>query len=215
MNKKIIDLTYTIENRMMVYPGIRKPVVEYLSTIEQDGNVTSMYTLVTHVGTHIDAPMHFKKGGISVDQLPLSKLVGEALFINLEKENIGSIIEESHLKKFADEIKEGDIVIVNTGIYRKYGHRDFSYKYPSVSFGAAEWLIKKGIATYGTDAVSVDPPHCPDKKAHHAFLQADIPIIESLANLNEIRQKRIKLYCLPLKIKDLEAAQCRVIAFEE
>jgi arylformamidase len=215
MSRKIIDLTYTIESRMTIFPGVRKPVIEYLSTMEQDGHYTSMYTLVTHAGTHIDAPMHWEKGGQSVDQLPLNKFIGEAVLINLENENVGSTIEVSHLKKYENDIKKGDIVVVNTGIYKSYGNPEFSYKYPAVSFEAAQWLIKKEITTYGTDAVSVDAPRCPDKKAHHAFLGANIPIIESLANLNKISKRRFYLYCPPLKIKDVEASQCRAVAIEE
>src|SRR3954451_7348867 len=36
-----------------------------------------------HGGTHLDAPVHFAKGHWSVDQIPLEKLVGDAVVLDV------------------------------------------------------------------------------------------------------------------------------------
>jgi hypothetical protein len=43
-----------------------------------------------HGGTHIDAPVHFKEGGHTLDQIPLKRLVGPAYVIDVSSAAAGS-----------------------------------------------------------------------------------------------------------------------------
>jgi arylformamidase len=64
------------------WPGDPDVEIERFSSIENgDGsNVTSL-RMSAHVGTHVDAPLHYVPGGASIDQMPLNALVGPAAVV--------------------------------------------------------------------------------------------------------------------------------------
>jgi len=144
IEKKIIDLTREIRSDMMVFPGLSRPVFEWLATVEQEGYYLSKITLVSHTGTHIDAPKHYLKSGKPINEISLEKLIGDAIIVNVEKEP-GSVITLSDFKGTENDIKEGDIVIINTGIYRRYGTPDFTNRYPTIDEEVIQKLIEKNI----------------------------------------------------------------------
>ncbi len=84
--KKIIDLSLIVEEGidMPFHTGRNEPyqkeVVKTHDSHQVHGTVVEMYL---HVGTHIDAPLHFIRGGDSIDQLPLERLVGDAVALDL------------------------------------------------------------------------------------------------------------------------------------
>ncbi|MBA7501977.1 Kynurenine formamidase [subsurface metagenome] len=209
IEKKIIDLTREIRSDMMVFPGLSRPVFEWLATVEQEGYYLSKITLVSHTGTHIDAPKHYLKSGKPINEISLEKLIGDAIIVNVEKEP-GSVITLSDFKGTENDIKEGDIVIINTGIYRRYGTPDFTNRYPTIDEEVIQKLIEKNIKAYGTDALSLDPLNS-DEQNHLALFKKDIPIIENLANLGSITKTRFIFIALPLKVKDSEGAPCRAV----
>lgn len=214
MARRIVDLSYTIEETMMVYPGLSRPVLEWLAVHEQDGHYASKVTLSMHVGTHIDAPKHFIAGGQSVDGIPLARLVGEAVLINLSDQNPDKI-SVAHLHEFEERIKPGVIVILDTGTHKKYGNRAFITDYPYLTPEAAGWLADKRIAALGVDTMAIDPLGSADSPAHHIVLGAGIPIVENLASLDRLDRQDFLFIGLPLKIGGAEAAPCRAIAVIE
>jgi len=80
---------------------------------------------------------------------------------------------------------------------------------------AARWLVEKQIATYATDATSIEVPGSVGNPVHKILLAEGIPIIENLANLNQISAKRVKFIALPLKLKDCDGSPCRVVVVQE
>ena len=210
LEKKIIDLTREIRADMMTFPGLSRPVIEWLATVEQEGHYLSKITFVSHTGTHIDAPKHFLKFGKPINEVSLERLIGDAIIINVEKEP-DSIITLADFKGIVDKIKDGDIVIVNTGIYRKYGTSDFTNHFPTIDREVIQKLIEKKIKAYGTDALSIDPMNS-DEPNHRALFENDIPLIENLTNLEKITKTRFTFMALPLKVKDGDGAPCRAVA---
>lgn len=185
----IVDLSYGISGTMLVYPGLSRPVLEWLAVFEQDGHWSSKITLPVHVGTHVDAPKHFIEGGAPVDQVSLYKLVGEAVMIDVSQRNLHEI-SRADLEPFTEDVCEGDIVIINTGTYRKYGTKEFVTAYPHLKPDAARWLVDKGIRGLGIDTMAIDPLKSPESPAHHIILGAGIPIVENLTNLDLVKTKR-------------------------
>jgi kynurenine formamidase len=51
-------------------------------------------------------------------------------------------------------------------------------------------------------------------EVHQILLQAKIVIVESLANLDQIRQETVYFVALPLKIVDCDGSPVRAIAIE-
>src|SRR5207237_9584398 len=76
---KIYDVSVPISEDMVVWRGGEPPRIKFVSNVNKgDRHTESEMTLRTHIGTHVDAPLHFVKGGATVDQLDLNVLVGPA-----------------------------------------------------------------------------------------------------------------------------------------
>jgi kynurenine formamidase len=166
------------------------------------------------VGTHIDAPKHFISGGESIDQVALEKLVGEAVLVDLSSQQLGEI-SAAHLQPFKQSIRDGHIVILNTGTYRKYGTKEFIMSYPHLTPEAAELLVERRIAALGVDMMAIDPLGSKESPAHHIILEAGIPIVENLTHLDRLDSPLFLFIALPLKVKGAEGAPCRAIAVIE
>src|SRR4051812_48781718 len=79
-----IDVSAPIDPRTApVYPGNAPIKLDFMLNYETGGKLAlSSYSLGAHTGTHVDAPLHFIKGGAPVDQVPLEKFVGPARVID-------------------------------------------------------------------------------------------------------------------------------------
>jgi len=207
-----IDLSYEINEKTQMYPGLFKPKICKDKVIENDGVNIKRLSIITHTGTHIDAPRHFYKNGMTIDKLPLNKFVGEAAYLDFSNTELGSVISIKEIIKFNDLIQSNDIIILNTGIYKKYSTDEFNTEYPTITIEVANWLVKKNIATFATDATSVDIDG--ENIIHKILLASNIPIIENLTNLNKITRERVKFIALPLKIDEGDGSPCRAIIIQ-
>ena len=82
---KPIDLTLTISESIPSFPGSPKPQFIFWSDLKKDGYNLELLFLSSHTGTHIDAPYHFVKNGLKINQIPLDRLIGKATIIKLRK----------------------------------------------------------------------------------------------------------------------------------
>src|SRR5882672_4401420 len=95
---KIIDLTQAMANGMPVMEGIEPPEFRDLADVATDGYAMSQYTFVNHTGTHVDAPAHQIAGGARLDEIPLDRLVTDALTIDLSGHRPGPIWPERWIR---------------------------------------------------------------------------------------------------------------------
>src|SRR5437867_11473446 len=58
----------------------------------------SALTVSVHAGTHVDAPLHFVPGGVSIDAVPLERFVGPAVVHQVDADRF---ITEAHVKAIA------------------------------------------------------------------------------------------------------------------
>ncbi len=82
---KSIDLSLTISESIPTFPGSPKPQFIAWSNIKDDGYNLELLFLSSHTGTHLDAPYHFAKNGLKINQIPLDRLIGKAILIKLKK----------------------------------------------------------------------------------------------------------------------------------
>ena len=78
--KQWIDVSATISGGMVRWPTDPAVKIYKAETIGVNGavaNVTGIDT-TAHVGTHIDAPLHFIAGGADVASVDLNALIGPA-----------------------------------------------------------------------------------------------------------------------------------------
>ena len=211
---RAIDLTQAIENGMTVYIGDAVPKISSFKRLEKDGVNLSIMTLGSHTGTHVDAPIHFVKGGKPLDQLSIDRFVGEAVVLDFSDIRPGGEITASDLRRRATRVERGDMVLLYTGMSRRWGDPQARRTITYLSESAAHWLVSKGVKAVGIDYLSVERFGARVPVAHVTLLSHGIPIIESLnSNLSKLRGQRILFFCLPIKIRGCDGAPARAIAY--
>jgi len=208
-----LDLTHTISSDMPIYPGDVKPSIQSVATMEKDGvNVTRM-TLGSHTGTHVDAPRHFIKDGGPVDSIPLSKLVGERVVLDLSHKKIGEGITDDDLEFFSSLVRAGDRVILYTGSSEHWGERGAERNFTYLDPSGAIWLLRRRVSVVGIDSPSIDKFGSADPVSHKTLLRNNVVLVESLScETRNLAGRRIYVVCLPLKVADRDGAPARVIA---
>ncbi len=176
---------------------------------KKDDGQSSWIEMSAHSFTHVDAPLHKLPNGSPLSEVPLSKFYGETAVVDLTFKEANEEITSEDLEKKGKHIREGDIVLLKTNWQLKQSleSKEFWDCNPFLGMDGAKWLIKKGSKTIGFDFPLVTNPE------HIEFFRAGIVLIEYLTNLDKIKQDRILLYALPLKIEyRFEGAPARVIA---
>ena len=199
---KFVDLSHPITADMPIFPGDPENKIENAGELEQDGFEQHVVSFCTHVGTHVDAPRHMLKGGKNLDEIPLDRLIGRGVVIKTKDFNFLEIEEA--------DIREGDIVLFNTGMHTLWGKQQYYDSYPVMDEEVATYLAAKRVKMVGLDNCSADR----DDKAfpiHKILLKKDILIIENLTNVEALEGKEFKIYALPMKLQ-LDGAPIRVIA---
>jgi arylformamidase len=224
---KIIDLSHKISPDMPSYPSLPPFRIENLRTATKNGTTVNIITSMhTHLGTHIDFPLHVIPGSKSLDDYTLEDLSGDGVVIDLTPKGEGEEITEKDLKKYSDHINDGDIVFIFTGWSKIRNHTStYLFRWPHIGESAAHYLAKKNIKILGIDVLSVGGwsgkvavkgplPKIPSRKIHEILFNAGMLVVEEVANLDKVLMGRkvAKGFFLiaPLLIKEVEASPCRV-----
>jgi kynurenine formamidase len=87
---------------------------------------------------------------------------------------------------------------------------------PRVGLDLARWCVEKRVRMLGVEPPSVaDVNNLEEVTAiHRTLLGGDVIIVEGLANLKAIEQKRVLLAAIPLKIEGGDGSPCRAFAIE-
>ncbi|MCL5068404.1 MAG: cyclase family protein [Thaumarchaeota archaeon] len=208
-----VDLSQGLANGMPVYPGDPEPSFVPAATLEKNGvNLTRM-TLGSHTGTHVDAPMHFVQGGMTVDQIPVSRFIGEAYVADLSSKQIGSGITSKDLEAIGGKFKEDDILLCYTGTSDLWGRLEANSNFTYLEPDGADYLVSRKIRGFGIDFLSVEKFKASSPESHRTLLRNGIYIIESLnKNLKLMTGQRVLFIALPLKVQGRDGAPCRAVA---
>ena len=205
---KIYDVTRPVSPDMPVWPGDPPVSLKRVKRIE-DGEKDNLSHLAcsVHIGTHVDAPLHFIAGGDDILSLSLDVLTGPATVIALPEADAitASDLERlnllRHVKRLLFKTRNGTLPTA-----------EFSKDFVALTLDAAQWVVKHGVALVGVDYLSVEP-YGGDGSVHRALLGAGVIVVEGL-DLRDVPPGDYALYCLPLKLDGSEGAPARVILVE-
>jgi arylformamidase len=192
---------------MVHWPGDPKFKSSRAQSIADGGtsNVTEISTSV-HVGTHMDAPVHFIEGGWGIEKMPLDATIGPCRVIEIKDRKA---IRPEELQQH--KLRPGERILFKTrNSTRAWKTDEFVEDFVYISKEAAAFLVKAGVQTVGVDYLSVGGFETDSKETHQVLLQARVWIIEGL-NLSKARQGRYELLCLPLKLAGSDGAPARAI----
>ncbi len=229
---KLIDLTYDFDEQAIYWPNAKPFEWQKESWGQSAGGywyAAARYSASEHGGTHIDSPIHFAEGKETLDQIPVSKLVGPAVVIDVSK----ACASNPDYRVTADDITawekangrivEGGIVLVRTGWGKFWPDRkrylgsdvagDTAHlHFPGFSREAAELLVSRKVRGVGLDTASLDYGPSKDFIVHRVLNGAGIYGLENVANLEKVPTTGATLIALPMKIKGGSGGPVRIVA---
>ncbi|BDF32793.1 cyclase [Lachnospiraceae bacterium] len=234
---KFIDLTREINNNTQVCPCDKVPVVEDYATTEEEGVNVKFMKMGTHTSTHIDAPYHISKEGRNLNDFPVDRFIGKGIVLDFSDRGEIYEITREDIMAHAEELKQVDYAILNTGWASYYGTWDF-FRHPYLSGDAALALVELGIKIVGTDGSSADAAYgfSTAKRlenptfseilenierenikndAHTALLGNDCLIVEYLCNLDQLPKEAATYSFLPLKLVEADGSPVRAVCMTE
>jgi arylformamidase len=223
MEVNIMDKRYVVDLSQRLVPGKEhnfkfdidlKDAMESLPDFTHDEGVwykIAYINMCTHNGTHVEVPFHHIKEGYYVADFPLDRVIGNLVLLDFSNKPKDGIITLEDLKKHDTEIKAGDFVFMKTHMDKYFRSADWN-TYPYVELSGVEWLIEKKIAVLGTDAAGIENPTAHNQPGHVTLFKANIPLVESLTNLDAIENGKYLAIILPLPIEQGDASPVRVIA---
>jgi arylformamidase len=202
-----VDVSVPLRSGMVHWPDNPPVRIERMLDIER-GDVANVSTisLGSHTGTHMDAPIHFVRGGEGMDRMPLDATMGLARVIEIQDP---TSIKPDELDPHG--IGRGDRVLFKTrNSSLAWWTRDFIEDFVYVSQEAARYLAERGVRTVGVDYLSVGGFYSDGVETHRALLGAGIWVIEGL-DLSGVEPGEHELICLPLKVEGGDGAPARAL----
>lgn len=209
---QLIDLSHTIRSDMAQWPGDRQPLkIHRHSRHGTDDHMSSSLEFGCHVGTHIDAPLHFLAGQPGLDALPLERFWGRAVVIRCDRGDQTGPLAPDLLAGV--DLADVDFVLFDTGWARHWGTDLYYERWSYLSPELAHLVAAADLKGVGLDTSSLDP--FAGRVAHDICAPAGLINIENLTNLAAVPDQGFLLQVLPLKLDGTEASPVRAVAILE
>jgi kynurenine formamidase len=229
----LVDLTHPFDERTIYWPTARSFSLSPVAHGVTPGGwwyAANDFCAAEHGGTHMDAPIHFAEGRWTADAVPLDRLVGPAVVIDIAGKaarDRDALLERADLTAAEDaggRIPDEAIVLIRTGWDRFWDDRarylgtatpgDTAHlHFPGVGPDAAAWLTTaRRIRAIGIDTASIDRGASQDFRAHRTLANANVPIFENLAGLRVLPARGATFIGLPMKIGGGSGGPLRAVA---
>jgi len=205
---RVYDISVNITPEMPVWPGDPPVTLHRVKRISQGANSNvSRLECNVHIGTHVDAPVHFIDGAAGVESLPLRVLTGRVYVVHLPQ---ATVIDEAMLEGAGIPPRTRRVLFrTSNSRYWALGESDFQKDFVAIDASGAAWLARKKVQLVGVDYLSV-APFGDTREPHRILLEKGVVIVEGL-DLSEVSHGRYTLYCLPLKLVGSDGAPARAI----
>jgi len=235
LSGKFIDLSYSYDENTIYWPTEKG----FELTVRAKGMTPAGYYYTANVictpehgGTHIDAPIHFFEGRLTVDQIPVSQLIGSAIVVDVSEKCTADrdyrvqIADFEAWEKKNGRIPEGSIVLLRTGFGKYWPDRvkymgtnergDTAVKklhFPGLHPDAAKWITEnRKIRAIGLDTPSIDYGQSTRFESHVTLFEKNVPAFENVANLDQLPEKDFTIIALPIKTKGGSGGPLRIVA---
>ena len=221
MKTKYKLLSYIIDEKTQGYGDTPHLKINRVREISKGAsNNEAVLQLAAHYGTHIDASKHFDDNGPAVTDYKINDYIFNSPLIIGCKKKKDELITPDDLKGFGSRLKKTDILLFKTGFYKYKGNSSYASHNPGMSPETAIMLRTDfaNIRCVGIDAISISPYQNRDigKKTHKELLRAGgykskpLIIIEDM-DLSGASLRLVKIFVIPLMIKDIDGITCTVV----
>jgi kynurenine formamidase len=257
MARKLIDISTPLENDVPADPQLFRPRITYIDhqasvpqllavfpglTREElpdgEGWAIERLDLITHNGTHLDAPYHFAstmnhgERALTIDEVPLEWCFQPGVKLDFRHYPDGYVVTakdvEAELQRIHHKLRPLEIVVVNTRAGARYGEEDYVNSGCGMGREATLYLLQRGVRVTGTDAWSWDAPfvYTAEKyertkdagliwEGHKASREMGYCHLEKLHNLESLPADGFTVVCFPVKIRAASAGWTRAVAMVE
>lgn len=203
-----MDITIPLTEDLPPWPGdwpFRREIASKIGEKGAECNLSRL-SMAAHMGTHMDAPLHFVAGGASIDEIAPALLVGPAYVLDLSDKTAHITAEDLRGRLPAGVlrllVKTGNSALLGDGVF----HEDFIALTPP----AAGFIAASGVRLLGFDYYSF-APYKKSGESHRAFLGVPGTAALENADLSRAREGWYDLICLPLKISGGEGSPARAL----
>lgn len=231
--KTLVDLTYAFDDKTIYWPAQQHFHWERTSWGPTAGGywyASGNFAASEHGGTHIDAPLHFGERRQSVDEIPLDRLVGPAVVIDVAARCEADPDYELTVDDIArwearhGQIEPGTLVFMYSGWGARWPDPQRylgtttpadaqSLHFPGMGREAAEFLVtQRGVRGVGIDTASIDTGRSRDFPTHRVLNGANVYALENVAALDRLPPRGATVYALPIKIRGGTGGPVRIIA---
>jgi arylformamidase len=169
-----------------------------------DANASKL-TMDVHVGTHVDAPLHFVDDGENLEAVGLDPFLGPAQVIDLRgTKRIGAADLDA-----AGVDDETARLLIRAQPNALWFTEPFDADFPALTADGASWIADRSMRLVGIDYLSIqrfeDGP-----ETHQILLRGGTCILEGL-DLSATDPGHYDLICLPIRLLEAEAAPARAL----
>jgi kynurenine formamidase len=230
-----VDLSYAFDSTTIYWPTAQPFHLEVVSAQRTAAGfyyAANNFSAAEHGGTHLDAPIHFAEGKWTADQIPLERLIGRAVVVDVSAavttggaDYLVSTADLTAWETAHGSIPEGAIVLIRTGWGARWPDRA-SYlgttkrgaeavaelHFPGIAPEAARWLVGRHVRAVGIDTPSIDYGQSTTFTTHVVLLGENIPGLENVANLDRLPATGAYVVALPMKIAGGSGGPLRIVA---
>ncbi|SIO29730.1 cyclase family protein [Agromyces cerinus] len=215
---RLVDLSHTISEGLVTYPGIPAPVItphltreasreHYAPGTEFEIDIIAM---AGNTGTYLDSPFHRYADGGDLASLSLETLVG----IPAEVFRLTDAAERGiPAEVFFDRELAGTAVLLHTGWNRHFGTPEYGHGAPFLTEAGAQHLADAGVAIVGIDSLNIDDAESAgERPAHSILLAAGIHVVEHLTALAEVPVRGARFTAVPPRVAGFGTFPVRAFA---
>lgn len=211
---RLVDLSHTVEDGTLTYPGLPAPAITDFLTREDSRRVYAEGTefhigrieMVANTGTYVDSPFHRYAEGKDLAELPLESVA------NLAGVLVRAAGRATGEAAFAGLDVRGKAVLVHTGWDSRWGNPDYFEGHPFLTRDAARYLAEAGAALVGIDSLNIDDTADLTRPAHSILLGAGIPVCEHLCGLGQLPPAGFRFFAVPVKVRRFGTFPVRAFA---
>ncbi len=229
-----IDMSYSYDERAVFWPTAQPFELEVVSAGITEGGyyyAANNFCLAEHGGTHFDAPIHFAEGKHTSEQVPIDRLVGPAVVVDVSavaESDPDYQVDVDDLEAWEAEhgrIPDGAILLLNTGWGSRWPDPERflgtartgpeaipELHFPGLHRDAAQWLVdNRRMDALGIDTPSIDYGQSTLFESHRILYAENIPAFENVAALDRLPATGAYVIALPMKIAGGSGGPLRIV----
>jgi kynurenine formamidase len=223
--ESVIDLTHTLSPEFPSFGGEPGIIMNKKYDIAKDGYNLYEWVIQEHTGTHMDAPLHFTKDGVSADALGVDKLVVPLVVIDVTQKAQANPDYQLTMYDIAAHERQHGVLPANACVALRSGwdkhvttprfrNADAGgvMHFPGFHPDVAKALLGRDVAGVAVDTLSLDHGAFKDFSFHSAWLGGGRWGLECVANLDQVPPSGATLVVGGPKIKGATGGPSRLLA---